>query len=116
MFRTEKIAYHRNGVSGAGFSIVLFKDDVDEDSKGHRFVGIVFDEPGCVAVLDVDMLADGDLEFARGNSWRGSDYWGDKLRAAIARKWRKDRKKRQAEYDAGKKAIEEASTKGEDDE
>jgi hypothetical protein len=73
------IAHHRNGVSGAPFDIVLFKDI---GAQGSRKVGILFDEPYHCAVLDVAKLAVGDIAF-RSNSWRGDQYEPD-LRSAIA--------------------------------
>ena len=64
------IAHHRNGVCGAPFAVVPFEDVGPE---GHRKVGIVFDEPHHVAVLDVARLAAGDIAFGS-NSWRGDKY------------------------------------------
>ena len=49
-------ASHRNGTSGAPFHVVLFEDIGDE---GSRKVGIVFDSSSHVAVLDVELLAEG---------------------------------------------------------
>ena len=43
-------AYHRNGVSGAPFHVVLFDDVGDENT---RKVGILFEEPYHCAVLDI---------------------------------------------------------------
>jgi hypothetical protein len=63
-------ASHRNGVAGARFDVVLFKDTRGE---GSRKVGIVFEEPKHCAVLDVAKLAAGDIAFGS-NSWRGDDY------------------------------------------
>ena len=64
------IAYHRNGVAGAGFHVILFKDF---GTGGSRKVGIVFDQDGHCAVLDMAKLAGGDIAFGS-NSWRGDDY------------------------------------------
>lgn len=64
------IAHHRNGVAGAPFEVVLFKETGREAS---RKVGIVFDAPHHCAVLDVVKLAAGDITFGS-NSWRGDDY------------------------------------------
>ena len=72
------VAHHRNGIDGAPFDIVLFKD---RGAAGSRKVGIVFDEPHHCAVLDVVKLAAGDIAFGS-NSWRGDDY-EPHLRAAI---------------------------------
>lgn len=71
-------ASHRNGTSGAPFHVVLFEDIGDE---GSRKVGIVFDSPSHVAVLDVDLLAEGIITFGQ-NSWRG-DVFEPELRQHI---------------------------------
>ena len=62
-------AHHRNGIDGAPFSVVLFKVLRETGIK----VGIIFDSPGHCAVLDVPLLAAGDIVFGR-NSWRGDQY------------------------------------------
>ena len=64
------IACHRNGICGAPFHVVLFEDDGNE---GSRKVGIVFESPSHIAVLDVTELSDGDIAFGS-NSWRGDTY------------------------------------------
>ena len=74
------ISFHRNGICGAPFHVVLFDDIGDEAS---RKVGIVFDEPNHVAVLDVAKLADGNIIFGQ-NSWRGDNYEPE-LRSATAK-------------------------------
>ena len=66
---TQKVAYHRNGVGGAPFNVVLFTED------GKQKVGIVFNERAHVAVLDVELLTQGVIEFTQ-NSWRGDVYEG----------------------------------------
>ena len=63
-------AHHRNGVAGAPFDVVLFKD---RGRQGSRKVAILFDEPHHCAVLDVAKLAAGDIAFGS-NSWRGDEY------------------------------------------
>lgn len=78
--RVIDIASHRNGISGNHFHVVTF-DYEGEAALPQRMVGIVFDEPGTVAVLDTDLLANGDIGFGS-NSWRG-DYFENDLRAAI---------------------------------
>lgn len=70
------IARHRNGVGGAPFGVVLFRE------AGSRKVAILFDEQAHCAVLDVTKLAAGDIAFAS-NSWRG-DHYEPHLRKAIA--------------------------------
>ncbi len=69
--------YHRNGVAGEGFYVVLFRDDdgstkvavqfCENDSDGNPQVNMR------TAVLQVDKLAAGDIAFAS-NSWRGDHY------------------------------------------
>ena len=73
------VARHRNGVAGAPFDVVLFRD---YGSEGSRKVAIVFDEPTYCAVLDIAKLAAGDIAFGS-NSWRG-DHYEESLRQAIA--------------------------------
>ncbi len=73
------ITSHRNGICGAPFHVVLFSDHDPE--KGSRKVAIVFDEPHHCAVLDVTLLAIGDIAFGS-NSWRG-DNFEPYLRVAI---------------------------------
>jgi hypothetical protein len=68
--KTLTIAHHRNGVAGAPFDVILFKEHGQE---GSRKVGIIFDEPHYCAVLDIQLLATGDIAFGS-NSWRGDDY------------------------------------------
>jgi hypothetical protein len=72
------IACHRNGICGAPFQVVLFKD---QGPVGSRKVAILFDEPRYCAVLDVAKLAAGDIEFGS-NSWRG-DHYEAPLRQAV---------------------------------
>jgi hypothetical protein len=67
--------YHRNGISGAPFHVLLFRDG--QSLK----LGIVFEQPGHCAVLDVQKLAEGDIAFGS-NSWRG-DWFEPALRRAI---------------------------------
>lgn len=74
------IAHHRNGVAGAPFHAIIFKDRGPQASVK---IGIVFDENTCVAVLDIAKLSAGDVKFGS-NSWRGDDY-EPYLRAAIHR-------------------------------
>jgi len=70
-----ELDYHRNGIAGAPFNVVLFHD-------GHsQKLGIVFERAGYCAVLDVQKLAGGDIAFGS-NSWRGDRFEPD-LRQAI---------------------------------
>ncbi len=70
--------YHRNGISGEGFHIVLFDDRTENARKPRRMVGVVFEGGGRVAVFDVDELSAGDIDSA----WRG-ELFGPYLRDAI---------------------------------
>jgi hypothetical protein len=69
-------ARHRNGVQGAPFHVVLFK----ERGSAPK-LAVLFDEPNHCAVLDVDLLAKRDIAFGS-NSWRGNEYESH-LRAAL---------------------------------
>lgn len=64
----KSIDYHRNGISGAGFHVVRFAD-----GERPNMLACVFEEPGHVAVLNVDNLTD---------CWRG-DHYEAALRKAI---------------------------------
>ena len=81
--RIIDIDFHRNGISGAPFHVVLFDDKGPEAS---RKVGIVFDSPHHIAVLDVAKLAEGNITFGQ-NSWRG-DVFELELRAAVTERHR----------------------------
>lgn len=64
----EDHAYHRNGICGAPFDVLLFRDAAE-----GPMLGIVFAEPYHVAVLNLDRLA--QRQIAMGvNSWRGDQY------------------------------------------
>ena len=71
-------AYHRNGICGAPFHVVLF-DDVAEENT--RKVGVLFEKPYHCAVLDIAKLSAGSIAFGF-NSYRG-DVFEDTLRAAL---------------------------------
>ena len=76
----KEIAYHRNGIGGDGFYVVLF--NWREGRKTRHMFATLFDEHGQCAVLDTDETAQGNVAFANGNSWRGDDFEDD-LRDAI---------------------------------
>jgi hypothetical protein len=63
-------AHHRNGVAGAPFDVVLFRE---RGRTGGRKVAILFEQEAQCAVLDIDKLAGGDIAFGS-NSWRGDNY------------------------------------------
>jgi hypothetical protein len=89
-------AYHRNGIGGNGFVVTLFKA-MDEPGV---FVAISFqtrwdfetreqaieDFATNTAVLSVAETAKGNVAFAGGNSWRGSDRYGREIAEAWAAK------------------------------
>jgi len=77
--KTISIARHRNGVAGAPFEVVLFSH---RGAGGSRKVGILFDQDGHCAVLDVTKLAAGDIAFGS-NSWRGDEYESPLRRAIL---------------------------------
>ncbi|WP_169974000.1 hypothetical protein [Tautonia rosea] len=74
----ENIERHRNGICGAPFHVLIFRDPEE-----GGMLGVVFDSPGHVAVFNLDKLACGSIAFGV-NSWRG-DRYEPTLRAAIAR-------------------------------
>lgn len=71
--KVDRVRFHRNGCGGEGFHVVTFASG--GECRGRRMVGIVFDGPGRVAVIDLD--APDDL-------WRGDRFERD-LRAAVDR-------------------------------
>lgn len=86
-------AYHRNGVGGRGFVVSLVHWDSAGDENEfpvNPFVAISFgvsDRGEFIeqtAALSIPLLLEGSIDFARGNSWRGSDYLGP----LVADAWR----------------------------
>jgi hypothetical protein len=73
------IDYHRNGIGGAPFHAIVFRDRSDSDDAK---IGVVFEQPWHTAVLDIAKLVDSDVEFGS-NSYRGDQY-EPLLRKAIA--------------------------------
>ncbi len=67
---------HRNGISGAPFHAVTFRD-----REHGPMVAVIFEQPHHVAVLQLDKLTAGDIAFGS-NSWRG-DQFEPFLRSAI---------------------------------
>jgi len=64
----KKVAHHRNGVGGQPFWVVLFKD-----GKRNMMAVAFEDQPESIAVLDTDLLAQGNIKFGE-NSWRHETY------------------------------------------
>jgi hypothetical protein len=75
---TTEVAYHRNGVSGEGFHVVKF----DTYNPFQFLVGVVFHEPGHVAVFNRELLGKGVIAFGE-NSYQG-DHFEPGLRKMIA--------------------------------
>jgi len=76
-------SFHRNGVCGEGFTAILFEDH--EGSKEDQpMIASLFDEAGVCAVYSVPKLAEGNIGFAMGNSWRG-DRYEEQLRPLLNR-------------------------------
>ncbi len=74
----EQVQTHRNGICGAPFHVLVFRDP----NEG-RMLGIVFDEKYHVAVFNLDKLALGNITFGE-NSYRGDQY-EPYLRVAVAK-------------------------------
>jgi hypothetical protein len=68
MKKVIKIDYHRNGVCGTGFFVVIFNHESDKN-----MVATIFPEIGSISVLKIDLLAKKNIEFGE-NSWRGDTY------------------------------------------
>jgi hypothetical protein len=67
------IGYHRNGVAGNGFWVVLFRW-LDSERVYHEMVATVFSEPGNVAVLDTYKTVNGEITYEEGNRWDGAHF------------------------------------------
>ena len=93
--KLTEVAYHRNGICGAGFYAVAFKHR-PEGRQWRSFVATVFpgdDEnaigaDGLYTVLDAGVAAEGVVTFGL-NSWRGDEFinqlrvWITEYRAAL---------------------------------
>jgi len=71
-FNIIKTAYHRNGIVGKPFNVTIF----ESDEHKRRFLAVTFDKNGHYAVLDLDLAAQGVIEFAI-NSWPGEKFVDD---------------------------------------
>ena len=74
-----KASFHRNGISGAGFTCILFEAPSETNDL---MMATLFDDVGYCAVYSVPMLANQNIGFAMGNSWRG-DFFEYDLREAL---------------------------------
>ena len=79
------IAYHRNGVFGNGFHVVLFTQG--RGLGRQQFAAFVFEEPGNIAITAPYALHEGIIDQDRTkepiNSWRGDEF-EPVIRQAIA--------------------------------
>ena len=73
----SKVAFHRNGIGGEPFKVVLF-DMQESGEPARKMVAIRFDDDvddfyvsPRIAVFDVAMLSQGIIEMSQGNAWRG---------------------------------------------
>lgn len=78
--KVEQIAYHRNGVCGEPFHVVLFRD-----GSGRGMVAIVLDEKATdgtvpIFVLDNKLLNQNEIR-SDYNAWRGDTYAPELYRA-----------------------------------
>lgn len=73
----ERVAYHRNGIAGNGFHVILF-----QQLDGTKMVGTIFEEAGNIAVFDRDLVGQHKIDFCE-NSWRGDEF-EQALREAVA--------------------------------
>lgn len=79
--KLKAIDFHRNGISGEPFYVALFTEIASKPGEDNsEKIAIRFDyddvqerKVNRIAVLDVDMLTGGSIEFGV-NSWRGDHY------------------------------------------
>jgi hypothetical protein len=80
----RSVAFHRNGISGVPFHVVLFDCDVNGRMVGVVMEGTTERTPNPeVAVLNVGLLAEGEIDFMV-NSHRGDVYAPELCRAIAA--------------------------------
>lgn len=65
---------HRNGITGESFYAVVFDYEETGTREPRRMLGVVFEQPGHVAILDVRECLAGNVAFAAGNSWRAEAF------------------------------------------
>lgn len=112
-YQTEPITvlaidYHRNGVSGAGFRVVLF---TTPDCPNETMLAVSFESEdseikdyheGEIAILSVDKLNDKNIEFGNGNSYR-YEFFSNEIKKAIREYERKYTEELHAEIERMKK-------------
>lgn len=73
-FKIHDLAYHRNGVHGNGFAVVLFSDNTRGPAiASKKFMAVLFEEPGNAAILNCAKLSRSNIAFGE-NSWRSEDF------------------------------------------
>jgi hypothetical protein len=80
--KIKDIDYHRNGVSGKGFYVVLFKDRTGDVMESEMLA--VVDPESYIAtyVIGLDSLNNLEIGIGMGNHWRG-DHYASVVRKAI---------------------------------
>ncbi len=73
----ERVAYHRNGIAGNGFHVILFRQ-----LDNTPMMGVLFEEAGNIAVFNRELAGQGNVDFYA-NSWRGDEF-EQALRTAVA--------------------------------
>ena len=68
-----KSDYHRNGISGEGFNVIIF-DWLDPKETQTNMCAFVFKDKGRIAVTNINELGHHNIEFAMGNSWSGEHF------------------------------------------
>jgi len=78
-FEIIKKEYHRNGISGLGFTVYILNDVehgkmvaiIPEEDEYNNYDGVP-----CF-VLNINNLVEENIEFANGNSWCGDRYYNE---------------------------------------
>jgi hypothetical protein len=82
------IDYHRNGIAGTGFYVVLF---TTPDCPRETMLAVSFEcenaelsdyHDGEIAILSVEKLSDRNIEFGNGNSYR-YEFFADEIKKTI---------------------------------
>ena len=69
----SEVAFHRNGIAGESFHVVLFTKGCDGALDPDRFIAVVFEGKGQCAVFNLENLNEGEIRFGS-NSWRGDQF------------------------------------------
>jgi hypothetical protein len=109
------IAYHRNGICGVPFHVVLFRDG-KESMLGIQFENDEDHANVYTAVLNVAKLATGDIAFAS-NSYRGDHFhaqiavWSEMYEAERSAEAESEKKREARAQEIMKKFAEEEAIK-----